>query len=30
MNSLFVIGGCILILIAAFIYNRHRGEALNI
>ena len=25
-----VIGGCILILIAAFIYNRHRGEALNI
>ena len=30
MNSLFVIGGCILILIAAFIYNRHRGEALNL
>lgn len=30
MNSLFVIGGCILILIAAFIYNRHRCEALNI
>ena len=30
MNSLFVIGGCILILIAAFIYNRHRCEALNL
>ena len=30
LNTLFVIGGCVLLVIAAFIYKRHRGEALNI